>query len=93
MTWTIASIRQANEAAGFDFFGRDEAVGGGAGDFGVRVDDAGIWIVRLKPKRRPGGGTKGGVGDIRLFDPATGHIGSVQKGSRVVLDLPPKTAA
>ena len=90
--WTLVKVRAANEAAGWDFFGREERTLSPMDHFALYEEDGEWWIERIKGKpsseyhirhRRLQGkaprGNKQGVGDRRRFEPDTGYISSVVK--------------
>lgn len=80
--WTLARIKDANTRAGFYFFSRSTMrfFGDTMRSFAVRhkmVNGEPVVIIeRVRPERDRDGRDMGGVGDLRLFDPETGDIGS-----------------
>ena len=75
--WTLAEIKDANMEANQYFFTRDtmKFFGDTMRSFAVHHEDDRVYVVRVRAMHDRDGRNMGGVGDRRLFDPATGHIG------------------
>jgi hypothetical protein len=77
--WTLTDVKYANQDAGQFFFSRQTMrfFGDTMRSFAVRNIGGAVYVDRIRPMRDRSGRSMGGVGDRRLFDPATGHIGMV----------------
>jgi hypothetical protein len=82
--WTLSEIKAENEAAGEYFFARNtmKFFGDTMRSFSVHHEGEKVYLVRVRPMRMRCHG--GGVGDRRLFDPATGHIGAILASEKQV---------
>lgn len=81
--WTLAEIKQANEAAGRFFFSPAtmKAYGDTMASFKVRHYSGNrVFIERVRPMIDRDGVNHGGVGELREFNPQTGEIGIPLKG-------------
>lgn len=82
--WTLSAIKEANSDAGNFFFSRDtmKFFGDTMRSFRVQCYGGQIYVVRVKPMRDRSGRNMGGLGDRRLFNPATGDISTVIREDR-----------
>lgn len=79
--YTLSEVKAANDRAGFYFFSRDTMrfFGDTMRSFKLEhvMEDGKpvVYLVRVRPMRDRDGRNMGGVGNRRVFDPATGDIG------------------
>jgi hypothetical protein len=96
-TWTLARIRAANEAAGYDLFGHQERCGCPFESHAIHLIDDRIWIEQLEPTwQANGNGRKRRyreIGCFREFFPETGFISSVIRFHGDEADRRPVAAA
>lgn len=87
--WALEEIRAANEAAGYDFFGRSEQCGNPPHYFRVILNNGRWWIEQIDKGRGRHNGMRvsGHIGDMREFFPNTGFISSASRRGDTVFEV------